>query len=126
MGDVVVGGERIRSGVSGAEHAVLDGDACESGGELQRASIEVFRCAENLGEAGDGELEGLRVNTSAKGHSVFGDAFDGVGNGVDAGDGRHGDRLRECEFRVENGDLAAALGSPHAIFSWVLASAINA
>ncbi len=116
VGDAVMGGERIGAGMANAEHRVLDGGAGEESPHLHGAArFEVARIVQHFFEIDFEQFprfpgEHLRDRIALRRHI----RFDGVRQGVDAGQGGDLPWLRDGDFRIEDGGgeggLAIAAG----------------
>src|SRR5688572_6330637 len=87
--DAVVRCEGVRGGMSGAKHAVLDGQAGKRSAELHAAAgFQVVGIGKDAREVWQGELETFVRVHQRKGSTLFGDrCLDNVSDGVDASAG---------------------------------------
>ena len=114
--DAVVRSKRIGTRVANAEHRILDRGAGEERAHLHGAArFQVGRRAQHLFEVDLQQLprlarEHLRHRIAPRRHI----RFDGVRQGVDAGEGGDLRRLRDGDFRIEDrcreGGFAVAAG----------------
>lgn len=105
--DLELRGERIRAGVGGAEHGVLDGDAGVGGTEEHLSTRgDVFGIGHDAGEAVVAEAEGFTGKDGGPGVTLVGHGgFQGVREGIHTGADSDAVRLRDGEFGIEDGDL---------------------
>ncbi len=92
------------------------------------AGFEVVGSSSTRAKFSPSSSQASRLKASDTGIARLGDVgFQRVGDGVDAGQGRHALRLRDGQRGIEQGHAASdAFLSPQAILTWVSASEIRA
>ena len=109
--DLVTRRQRVRTGVRGTKHRLLDGEPGVERTEVHRAArVEVARAREHRLVVGVQESKGLaREEGRDRRAPGRGGGLDRVRDRVEAGGGSDRRRLRERELRVEQGDLEGQL-----------------